>query len=52
MLLGLASSALHAQQDLEGSVPSNWTASSGALSISPDHYKLGFQSLRWDWNGC
>ena len=37
-------------EDLDGSVPANWTASSGTLSISPHHYKLGAESLRWDWN--
>lgn len=50
VFLGLAGSALHAQQDLEGTVPANWTATSGTLSISPHHYKLGAESLRWDWN--
>ncbi len=33
---------------LEGSVPSNWTGST--LSISPDHYKMGTQSVKWNWN--
>lgn len=51
MLAVCGCGALHAQQDLEGSVPANWTASAGALSISPFHYKMGTESLRWDWNG-
>lgn len=51
MLAVCGCGALHAQQDLEGSVPANWTASAGTLSISPFHYKLGTESLRWDWNG-
>ncbi|TCO85604.1 uncharacterized protein DUF1349 [Chthoniobacter flavus] len=42
---------VHAQQDLETSVPANWTANTGTLSISPNHYKIGSQSLRWDWTG-
>lgn len=42
---------VHAQQDLETSVPANWTASTGTLAISDHHYKLGSQSLRWDWSG-
>jgi chondroitin-sulfate-ABC endolyase/exolyase len=39
---------LHAQLDLEGSVPPNWTATAGTLSISPLHYKAGTESLRWN----
>lgn len=38
-----------AREDLESAVPSNWSAASGSLSISGDHWKLGSQSLRWDW---
>lgn len=39
-----------AQQDLETSVPSNWTSSAGSsLSITTNHYKLGSQALQWDW---
>lgn len=35
---------------LEGSVPSGWMTSEGSeLSISNLHYKLGKESLRWDW---
>lgn len=41
----------NAQQDLETTVPSNWVAGSGTLAISDHHYKLGSQSLRWDWTG-
>lgn len=51
LLTGCACGVLHAQQDLEGSLPSNWTASTGTLSISPNHYKMGSESLRWDWSG-
>ncbi|HRP57300.1 chondroitinase family polysaccharide lyase [Agriterribacter sp.] len=39
----------HAQPDLEGTVPSNYTAKKGTLSISDRHYRLGTESLRWDW---
>jgi len=36
---------------LEGEVPSNWeTTKNGKLSMSSAHYKLGKQSIRWDWN--
>ncbi|HEX7262275.1 MAG TPA: chondroitinase family polysaccharide lyase, partial [Luteolibacter sp.] len=38
-------------QDLETAVPANWAASAGSLSISPNHYKLGSKSLRWNWTG-
>jgi len=35
---------------LETQVPNGWSTNNGAgLSISADHYKLGTQSLRWDW---
>ncbi len=38
-----------AQLDLETSVPANWSAASGSLAISSNHYKLGSQSLQWNW---
>ncbi|WP_303315287.1 chondroitinase family polysaccharide lyase [Flavivirga abyssicola] len=43
---------VHAQdQSFEGtSVPSNWNAALGSLSISSNHYKLGSKSLQWDWS--
>ncbi len=35
---------------LEGDVPSNWTVNSGGeMSMSSAHYKMGLESLRWDW---
>ncbi|MFA8433094.1 MAG: chondroitinase family polysaccharide lyase [Marinifilaceae bacterium] len=35
---------------LEGKVPSNWNAGKGSrLSMSKQHYKLGKESLRWDF---
>ncbi len=34
---------------LENSVPSGWSAASGTLSVSSDHYKQGKQAIRWDW---
>lgn len=48
----ILASLVHAQNtvDPEGSVPANWTATGGTLSISPLHYKAGTQSLRWDWS--
>ncbi len=39
------------QPDLERVVPANYTATKGTLSISDRHYRLGEQSLRWDWMG-
>jgi len=39
----------YSQPDLETSVPSNFTAVKGTLSISNRHFRLGQQSLRWDW---
>jgi chondroitin-sulfate-ABC endolyase/exolyase len=38
-----------AQLDLETAVPTNWTAAAGSLSISSNHYKLGLQSLQWNY---
>ena len=32
------------------SVPSNWSASLGTLSISDKHTKLGDKSLKWNWS--
>lgn len=40
---------VYAQPDLESSVPANYVASKGSLSISDRHYQLGQKSLRWDW---
>jgi chondroitin-sulfate-ABC endolyase/exolyase len=37
------------QLNLETSVPTNWTAAAGSLAISGNHYKLGLQSLQWNW---
>lgn len=51
LLAGCACGAFHAQQDLEGSLPTDWNVSTGTLSISPHHYKMGSESLRWDWVG-
>jgi len=35
---------------LETQVPNSWSANNGgSLSMSANHYKLGKQSLRWDW---
>ena len=49
MLITLGAKAQYMQ--LEGAVPSNWEATKGGkLSMSSDHYKLGKQSVRWDWN--
>lgn len=35
----------------DGSVPADWSATKGNLSVSADKYKLGSRSLRWDWVG-
>lgn len=34
----------------EGSIPAGWSALSGRLSLSNDHYKVGGESLRWQWH--
>jgi chondroitin-sulfate-ABC endolyase/exolyase len=39
----------YSQPDLENSVPSTFDAAKGTLSISNRHYRLGQQSIRWDW---
>lgn len=36
-------------QSFETTVPTNWSAALGTLSISSDHYKLDDKSLQWDW---
>lgn len=33
----------------EGAIPSEWSASSGAIASSSDKYKLGSHSLCWKW---
>lgn len=38
-----------AQPNLENNIPINYKAAKGTLSISDRHYRLGEQSLRWDW---
>ncbi|VGO14174.1 Chondroitin sulfate ABC endolyase [Pontiella desulfatans] len=49
-LFFLAAGGLQAQTiDFEGSVPANWSATAGSLAISSDHYRIGSDSLRWDW---
>ncbi len=34
---------------LEKDVPTNWKTKGGKLSMSEQHYKLGKESVRWDW---
>ncbi|MFT3703159.1 MAG: chondroitinase family polysaccharide lyase [Agriterribacter sp.] len=41
----------YSQPNFETSLPSGYKAIKGALSISDRHYRLGAQSLRWDWVG-
>ncbi len=39
------------QSDIcEQNVPQNWKVSNGKLSISSLHFKMGKQSVKWDWN--
>jgi hypothetical protein len=40
-----------AQPDLETAVPSNYSATSGTLTMDTMHYRIGAKSLRWDWGG-
>jgi chondroitin-sulfate-ABC endolyase/exolyase len=39
----------YTQPDFETTVPTNYKALKGTLSISDRHYRLGAKSLRWDW---
>ena len=48
-LFAFISLSAEAQPDLETAIPSNYRAAKGTLSISDKHYRLGQQSLRWDW---
>lgn len=48
-ILLLSDSFCFAQPDLENEVPENYSVVKGALSLSNRHYRLGTQSLRWDW---
>lgn len=34
---------------LESTIPTTWNAQNGKLKLSDKHYKLGQQSLQWDW---
>lgn len=36
----------------ENSIPNNWKAINGSLSITTDHFKLGKQSVKWDWTSA
>jgi chondroitin-sulfate-ABC endolyase/exolyase len=48
LFIALCANAQYMQ--LEKEVPSNWeTTKGGKLSISKQHYKLGNESVRWDW---
>lgn len=52
LLCAIAATASGAGIDLETNVPAGWSVGgSGSLSISPDHYRLGSESLRWSWQG-
>ncbi|MFT3946971.1 MAG: chondroitinase family polysaccharide lyase [Agriterribacter sp.] len=48
-LLILSGTAAFGQPDFETAVPSNFYSAKGTLSISNRHFRLGSQSLRWDW---
>lgn len=48
-LLILSSTFCYAQPDLENTVPENYSAAKGSLSISDRHYRLGTHSLQWNW---
>jgi chondroitin-sulfate-ABC endolyase/exolyase len=37
-------------QNLETTVPTNWSVINGSISISNNHAKAGTESLRWDWS--
>lgn len=44
-------SAFAQQYTFEDEVPTDFTVSGGSLSITPDHYKDGTHSLRWEAEG-
>lgn len=48
-LLSALSLSVTAQPDLEDEVPALYKSSLGTLSISDAHFRIGQQSLRWDW---
>src|SRR5215217_7402338 len=33
----------------EGKVPSDWRSINGNISLSDTHFKIGKQSIKWDW---
>jgi chondroitin-sulfate-ABC endolyase/exolyase len=37
-------------QNLETTLPANWSVTNGSISISNNHSKAGAESLQWDWN--
>lgn len=51
ILLLLGALVSRSQPNLEGDVPSTYSAAKGTLSISDRHFRIGEQSLKWDWIG-
>lgn len=49
-LLIFCQSVFGQDESFETTVPADWSASLGTLSISSDHYKLDDKSLKWDWS--
>jgi chondroitin-sulfate-ABC endolyase/exolyase len=37
-------------QNLETTIPANWSVANGSISMSNNHSKAGAESLQWDWN--
>ncbi len=49
ILFSIVVISAYSQPDLESFVPSTFDAAKGTLSISNRHFRLGQQSIRWDW---
>jgi chondroitin-sulfate-ABC endolyase/exolyase len=50
LLTATANSYAQVQTDIcEGNIPKDWQAVNGSLSLSQRHFKLGRQSVQWDW---
>lgn len=49
LLLFFAAAQAQVKDIIENTVPVNWKAKSGKLSLSEKHFKSGKQSLKWDW---
>ncbi len=45
-----AGSNAQTQKDIcEDTVPKDWRSINGAISLTNSHFKIGKQSIKWDW---